>query len=191
MAIFIALILILALLAIIGMYYYNKLVALTVRVKEGWSDILIQLKRRHDLIGNLIETVKGYTKYEAGTLDKIIEARNAAKTVEGGSPQAVLSAENTLNTALRGINFSALSEAYPDLKANTSFNQLQSELSDTENKIAASRRFYNTVVSSLNTAIRQFPDNLFVNMAGAVPAEFFEMDEAEVKVASEAPQVKF
>ncbi len=191
MAIFVALILVLALLALIGMYYYNKLVALMVRVKEGWSDILIQLKRRHDLIGNLVETVKGYASHESGTFEKIVAARNAAKAVEGSNPQAVLAAEGNLNTALRGINFSALSEAYPDLKANQNFLQLQSELADTENKIAASRRFYNTVVSSLNTAIRQFPDNLFVNMAGAVAAEFFEVDESEKAAVNAVPQVKF
>jgi len=191
MEMFIALLMIIALLAVIAVYFYNKIIALKVRVDEGWSDIQVQLKRRHDLIGNLVETVKGYAKHEAVTLEKVIQARNAAKQVEGQNPQTVQASEKQLDVALKGLNINALSEAYPDLKANTSFNQLNAELADTENKIAASRRFYNTTVMSLNTMIQQFPGNLFAGMAGATKREFFELDEAEVAAANKAPEVKF
>jgi LemA protein len=176
---------------IIAIIYYNRIVALMVRVKEGWSDILVQLKRRHDLIGNLVETVKGYAKHEADSLEKVIQARNVAKTVEGGDLKSIAAAEGALRQALGAINFSALAEAYPDLKANTGFLNLQAELSDTENKIAASRRFYNSTVMNLNTAIRQFPGNLMAGMAGAKAEEFFELDQDEAKKAQEAPRVRF
>lgn len=186
------LLLVLGLLILIGIVLYNRLIALKTRVKEGWSDILVQLKRRHDLIGNLVETVKGYAKHEAETLEKVIQARNAAKTLEGSPDlKTIQMSERNLDMALKGINFNALAESYPDLKANTSFNQLQAELADTENKIAASRRFYNSTVSALNAAVQQFPSNLFAGMARATVAEFFEMDEAETKAASEVPKVKF
>lgn len=179
------------LLAIVGIYYYNKIVSLMVRVKEGWSDILVQLKRRHDLIGNLVETVKGYAKHEAESLEKVIQARNAAKAVEAGDMKAIAAAEGVLQKALGAINFSALAEAYPDLKANTGFLNLQSELADTENKIAASRRFYNSTVMNLNTAILRFPGNLLKGIAGAKEAEFYELDEDQAKKVEEAPKVNF
>lgn len=191
MALFIAFMMVLFVSALFVIYFYNKLISLKVRVQEGWSDILVQLKRRHDLIGNLVETVKGYAKHEAQTLENVVEARNAAKAAEGGNPKAVLAAENQLTKALGGINFSALAEAYPDLKANQNFISLQGELADTENKIAASRRFYNSTVSNLNTAIQQFPSNLFAGLAKATAAEFFEVDEKEEKAVNTAPQVKF
>lgn len=191
MALFISILMIIALAAVIVVYFYNKIISLKVKVDEGWSDIQVQLKRRHDLIGNLVETVKGYATHEKDTLEKVIQARNAAKQVEGQNPAAVQASEKQLDIALRGLNFNALSEAYPDLKANTSFNQLSAELADTENKIAASRRFYNTTVMNLNTMIQQFPGNLFANMAGATLREFFELDESEAAAANKAPEVKF
>jgi LemA protein len=191
MEMFIALLAVIALVAVIAVFFYNKIIALKVRVDEGWSDIQVQLKRRHDLIGNLVETVKGYAKHEAATLEKVIQARNAAKQVEGQNPAAVQASEKQLDVALKGLNINALSEAYPDLKANTSFNQLNAELADTENKIAASRRFYNTTVMSLNTIIQQFPGNLFAGMAGATKREFFELDETEKAAANKAPEVRF
>lgn len=191
MEMFIALLMLIGLVAIIALYFYNKIISLKVRVDEGWSDIQVQLKRRHDLIGNLVESVKGYAKHEAATLEKVIEARNAAKQNEGKSPKEVQGTEKQLDVALKGLNINALSEAYPDLKANTSFNQLSAELADTENKIAASRRFYNTTVMSLNTIIQQFPGSLFAGMAQAVKREFFELEESEVAAANKAPAVKF
>lgn len=191
MSVLIALLLALGLVALVAVYFYNNLISLKVHVNEGWSDILVQLKRRHDLIGNLVETAKGYAKHEAGTLEKVVEARNAAKTAESGDMKAIMAAEKDLSSAMRGINFSALAESYPDLKANANFLQLQSELSDTENKVAASRRFYNTTVTSLNTAVEQFPSKLFAGMAGATKQEFFDLGEDEKAAVEEAPKVKF
>lgn len=191
MAALIALMMIIGIAALVLIYFYNKLVSLGVRVKEGWSDILVQLKRRHDLINNLVETVKGYAQHESETLQKIIEARNAAKAAETSDPRTLLAAENQLTKALGGLNFTALAEAYPDLKANQNFLSLQGELSDTENKIAASRRFYNTTVSALNTEIRQFPGNLFASLAKVTPAEFFDVEKDEVATVNKAPEVNF
>jgi LemA protein len=186
-----AILLLVALVVILGIIFYNRIVALKFQVDEGWSDIQVQLKRRHDLIGNLIETVKGYAKHEAETLEKVVSARNAAKENEGKDMKTVAQSEQMLTSAMQGLKINALSEAYPDLKANTSFNQLQAELSDTENKIAASRRFFNSTVLALNTSIQQFPTSLFAGMAGAVAREFFELDEEEAKKAEKAPEVKF
>lgn len=181
----------LGILLVAGIFIYNRLIALKVQVDEGWSDIQVQLKRRHDLIGNLIETVKGYAKHEAGTLEKVIAARNAAKESEGKDMKSIAASEHQLTAAMQGLKINALAEAYPDLKANTSFNQLQAELSDTENKIAASRRFYNSTVLSLNTSIQQFPSSMLAGMAGATKREFFELDEDEAQKANKAPEVKF
>jgi LemA protein len=136
-------------------------------------------------------TAKGYAKHEAGTLENVIAARNAAAALEGKDLKAVATAEMTLTSALQGLKINALTEAYPDLKANTGFLQLQSELSDTENKIASSRRFYNTTVKDLNISIQQFPGNLFAGMAGAATREFFEPEEDEKAQIQDAPKVKF
>jgi len=176
---------------LVAIYYYNKIIKLKVHVKEGWSDIMIQLKRRHNLVENLVNTVKGYAKHEASTLEKVVQARNAAKQSEGQDPAAVQTAERGLTMALKGLNINALVESYPDLKANTGFQQLQAELSDIENKIAASRRFYNTTVTSLNTTIQQFPGNLFAGMASATKQEFFEVEEDEKAEVKETPKVNF
>jgi len=164
-------IVVLLVLFVIGMY--NGLIRLKNRVDEAWADIDVQLKRRYDLIPNLVETVKGYAAHEKETLDRVINARSAAMNAQAsGDKAAVEKAENALSSTLKSIF--ALSEAYPDLKANTNFLELQRELSDTENKIQASRRFYNTNVRDFNTKLQVFPTNIIGNMLGFKDRVFFE-----------------
>jgi LemA protein len=163
---------------------YNGLVTLKNRTDEAWSDIDVQLKRRYDLIPNLVSTVKGYATHESGTLEKVIAARNTAMSAQGPHDKAV--AENMLSNTLKSIF--ALSEAYPDLKANQNFLKLQDELSDTENKVQASRRFYNGNVRDFNTKLQVFPTNMIAGVLGFVKREFFEV---EVKEEREAPKVQF
>jgi LemA protein len=165
---------------------YNRLVTLRQRVGQAFADIDVQLKQRHDLIPNLVETVKGYAAHERGTLEAVIQARNTAMAAQGPAQQAA--AENMLSGTLRQLF--ALSEAYPDLKANTNFQQLQAELTDIENKLAASRRFFNNSVQEYNTGIQQFPAALFAGIFGFAPREFFDVGE-ERKTLDQAPQVKF
>jgi LemA protein len=165
---------------------YNGLVAMRQRVDQSFADIDVQLKQRHDLVPNLVETVKGYASHERGTLEAVVQARNAA--VAASSPGQVAAAENALTGALRQLF--ALSEAYPDLKANANFQQLQAELSDIENKIAASRRFFNNAVQEYNTGIEQFPAVLFAGAFGFRRREFFDLGETRTAVES-VPQVKF
>jgi len=165
---------------------YNGLVAMRQRVGQAFADIDVQLKQRHDLIPNLVETVKGYAAHERGTLEAVIQARNTAVAAQGPAQQAA--AENALSGALRQLF--ALSEAYPNLKANENFQQLQAELTDIENKLAASRRFFNNSVQEYNTGIQQFPAALFAAMFGFAPREFFDVGE-ERKALDQAPQVKF
>ena len=165
---------------------YNGLVAMRQRVAQAFSDIDVQLKQRHDLVPNLVETVKGYAAHERGTLEDVVKARNAAIAAHGPAAQAA--AENMLSGALRQLF--ALSEAYPDLKANANFQQLQSELADLENKIAAARRFFNNAVQEYNTGIQQFPAVLFAASLGFTAREFFDVGD-ERKTITEAPQVKF
>ena len=165
---------------------YNQLVAMRQRVGQAFADVDVQLKQRHDLIPNLVETVKGYAAHERGTLEEVVKARNAAMTAQGPAQQAA--AENMLSGALRQLF--ALSEAYPDLKANQNFQQLQAELSDVENKIAASRRFFNNAVQEYNTGIQQFPAALFAAALGFSQRTFFDVGE-ERAVVEKAPQVKF
>jgi len=165
---------------------YNQLVAMRQRVGQAFADVDVQLKLRHDLIPNLVETVKGYAAHERGTLEEVVKARNAAMTAQG--PQQQAAAENMLSGALRQLF--ALSEAYPDLKANQNFQQLQAELSDIENKIAAARRFFNNSVQEYNTGIQQFPAALFAATLGFGPRQFFDVGE-ERAVVEKAPQVKF
>jgi len=165
---------------------YNGLVGLRQRVSQAFADIDVQLKQRHDLIPNLVETVKGYATHERGTLEAVVQARNAAMAAQGPAQQAA--AENALSGALRQLF--ALSEAYPDLKANANFQQLQSELSDLENKIAAARRFFNNAVQEYNTGIQQFPAALFAASFGFTPREFFDVGDARPQL-EQAPQVKF
>jgi LemA protein len=164
---------------------YNGLVAMRQRVGQAFADIDVQLKQRHDLIPNLVETVKGYAAHERGTLEAVTQARNTAVAAQGPAQQAA--AENMLSGALRQLF--ALSEAYPDLKANANFQQLQAELTDIENKLAAARRFFNNAVQEYNTGIQRFPAALFAGMFGFGPREFFDVGE-ERKTLDQAPQVK-
>lgn len=152
---------------------FNMLVRSRNRVREAWSDIDVQLKRRYDLIPNLVETVKGYAEHEKSTLDMVIQARSAAMGAKTVAEHA--QAENMLSGALK--NLFALAEAYPQLRAVESFAKLQDELSDTENKIQAARRFYNTNVLTINTQVEQFPTNVVANMFGFKKEEFFELNE--------------
>src|SRR5437868_12843600 len=165
---------------------YNSLVSMRQRVNQAYADIDVQLRQRHDLVPNLVETVKGYAAHERGTLEEVVKARNAAMTAQGPAQQAA--AENMLSGALRQLF--ALSEAYPDLKANQNFQQLQAELADIENKIAAARRFFNNAVQEYNTGIQQFPAALFAGPLGFTPRTFFDVGE-ERAVMEKAPQVKF
>jgi LemA protein len=175
-----------ALLVIWVIIIYNGLVAMRQRVNQAFADVDVQLKQRHDLVPNLVETVKGYASHERGTLEAVIQARNAAMTAQG--PAQMAQAENMLTGALRQLF--ALSEAYPDLKANQNFQQLQMELSDLENKIAAARRFFNNAVQEYNTGIQQFPAVLLAGPTGFTQREFFDLG-AERATAGQAPQVKF
>jgi len=163
---------------------YNGLIRSRNRVKESWSDIDVQLKRRYDLIPNLVETVKGYASHEKGALEAVISAR--AKAMGAQSVAEHAQAENMLSGALKSLF--ALAEAYPDLKAVSAFNQLQTELSDTENKIQAARRFYNSNVMTFNNKIEVFPNNLIAGPFGFTKSEFFELTEAAQR---EPVQVKF
>jgi len=163
--------------AIILIGMYNNLVKLNVRTDEAWSDIDVQLKRRYDLIPNLIETVKGYAKHEKTTFEMVTDARAAALGAKTVGDKA--KAENQLEGALKTIF--AVAEAYPDLKANQNFADLQGELTDTEDKIQASRRFYNANVRDLNIAIQSFPTNIFASVFGFKKRELFELDNAAAK----------
>src|SRR6201991_2048242 len=165
---------------------YNGLVSMRQRVNQSFADIDVQLKQRHDLVPNLVETVKGYAAHERGTLDDGIKARSSA--ISAQSPAQVSAAENQLSSALGRLI--ALSEAYPDLKANANFQQLASELSDLENKIAASRRFFNNAVQEYNTGIQQMPAALFAGMFGFTKKDFFDLGASRTEVEA-APQVKF
>jgi len=165
---------------------YNRFVRLVMRSKEAWADIDVQLKRRYDLIPNLVEAVKGYVKHEAGTLEKVTAARAAA--MDAGGVEAKGKAENMLTGALKSLF--AVAESYPDLKANTNFLELQRELADTENKVQASRRFYNTNVRDLNTAIESFPGNVIADLFRFEPREFFALEESDV-AARNPVAVKF
>jgi LemA protein len=166
---------------------YNGLVRLRLRCKQAFSDIDVQLKQRHDLIPNLVETVKGYARHERETLENVVKWRNAAMGAQGPAAQAA--AEGQLGAALRQLM--VVAEAYPDLKANQNFQQLQTELSDVENKVAASRRFLNNTVSEYNAAREVFPAVLIASGLGFAREEFFNLDEGERKVVGKAPEVKF
>src|SRR6187402_921200 len=187
-ALLVVIIVIVVLIVIIGIYLwstYNGLVKMNVQVDEAWSDITVQLKRRADLIPNLIETVKGYAAHESGVFEAVTKAR--AATLSAQSPAEAGAAENQMQSALKSIF--AVSEAYPQLQANQNFLQLQAELVDTEDKIQASRRFYNGGVRELNTRIKVFPNTLFVRRLGFTEREFFEVDEPSA--IAEPPRVQF
>jgi len=168
---------------------YNGLVSRRVETQNAFSQIDVQLKRRYDLIPNLVETVKGYAKHEQETLEKVIQARNAAMGAQGGSVGDRAAAENQLTGTLKTLF--ALSESYPDLKANTNFLNLQEELSATENRIGFSRQHYNDVVSNYNTALQRFPANIVAGLFGFRAAEFFTLDPAEAAAVRTAPKVQF
>lgn len=169
--------------AVAAIAMYNRLIVLRNRVDNAWSQIDVQLKRRYDLIPNLVETVKGYAAHESGTLEKVTQARNMAMNASGVAEQGA--AENMLSGALKSLF--AVAEAYPDLKANQNFMMLQEELSGTESKIAYARQFYNDSVMSFNTGIQSFPANIFAGMFGFAAREYFEIEE----VAKETPKVSF
>jgi LemA protein len=181
---------VLGLVAVLVLYVimvYNRLVALRQGTGQAWADIDVQMKQRLDLIPNLVETVKGYAAHERQTLDAVVAARNAAAQAAG--PQASAAADTLLTGALRQLF--ALAEAYPDLKANQNFLDLQRELADIENKIAAARRFFNNAVSEFNAAIEQFPAVLFARTLGFAPRDFFEVPPDQRAAVEAAPQVKF
>jgi LemA protein len=163
---------------------YNRLVRLNIQVDEAFAQIEVQLKRRADLIPNLVETVKGYASHERVALEKVVQAR-AASTTASTLP-AVAAADGMLTNALRGLL--AVAEAYPDLKASTNFLQLQEELSTTENKVSFSRQFYNDSVRTLNTAVKTIPTSFFVGLAKVGEREFYEVEDPSIR---NAPNVKF
>ncbi len=158
---------------------YNRLILLRNRMKEAWSDIEVLLKRRYDLIPNLVETVKGYAAHEKATLEEVIKARNMAVSTDNKTVEQQAQSENFLSGTLKSLF--AVSERYPELKANVNFLEMQKELVDTENKIQASRRFYNTNVLALNTKIEMFPSNVIANFFKFEKGQFFNLDNQEEK----------
>ncbi|HWP93025.1 MAG TPA: LemA family protein [Thermodesulfobacteriota bacterium] len=163
---------------------YNSLIKLRNMSEQSWSDIDVQLKRRYDLVPNLVETVKGYASHEKDTFEKVVQARNVA--MQASSPGDKAQAENILQSTLKSLF--ALAESYPDLKANQNFVELQKELSNIEEQIQLSRRYYNAVVRDLNTKIESVPSNVVANMFGFAKKEYFELDSTEER---KTPQVKF
>lgn len=181
-------IIVVVIVAIIGIYLwatYNSLVTLKVRVDEAWSDITVQLKRRADLIPNLIETVKGYAAHEKGVFESVTQARAETLTAQGPAEASV--AEGHMQSALKSIF--AVAEAYPQLQASQNFLRLQADLVDTEDKIQASRRFYNGGVREFNTKIKVFPNNLFARRLGFSERDFFEVEN--LAAIAEPPRVQF
>lgn len=165
---------------------YNNLVKLRIRRENAFADIDVQLKQRHDLIPQLVNTVKGYMKHEEGVLTKVTEARSRAMSATGIDDK--IAAEQQLTSAMGGLRIQI--EAYPDLKANTNFMHLQTEISDIENKLAAVRRFFNSATKELNTAIQVFPNVIFASMFGFTPAAMFDLGEERV-AATQAPDINF
>lgn len=176
-----------ALLIIVVITMYNSLVHSKVRVDEAWSDITVQLKRRFDLIPNLVNTVKGYATHEKGVFEEVTKARSAAMNAQGVAETA--KADNMIQETLKSLF--AVAEAYPDLKANENFKELQAELVDTEDKIQAARRFYNGAARDLNIKIKTFPTVIFAQALGFKEREFFEVEEAEREAVSKPTEVKF
>jgi LemA protein len=180
---------IVVLIIIAGIVIYNGLVQTNVRVNEAWSDITVQLKRRADLIPNLVETVKGYAKHEKTVFEDVTEARSNAMNAQGKGPAESAKAENMFSETLKSLF--AVAEDYPDLKADANFRELQAELTDTEDKIQAARRFYNGAARDLNIKIQTFPNVLFAGMLGFNQREFFEVDSAEAEKIAKPTEVKF
>jgi LemA protein len=176
---------VLALVALAVVAIYNGLVRLKVQADNAWSDIDVQLKRRTDLVPNVVETVKGYASHERQTLEAVVDARNRAVSAQGAGPAERGQAEGALTTALRGLF--ALAEAYPQLRATENFAQLQHALGQIEDAVQNARRYYNAVVRDLNTKIQQFPSNLVAGAFGFSNREFFEIPDAD----REVPKVKF
>lgn len=168
-------------------YIYNRLVTLRNRVKEAWSDIEVQLRRRYNLIPNLVETVKGYAAHERGVFEEVTEARTKALSAQTVKEKA--EAENALSSTLKTLF--AVAENYPQLKASQNFLELQKELSDTEDKIQAARRFYNANVRDYNIYLEKFPQNIIADKFGFKKADFFEIEEARAAEIREVPKVKF
>lgn len=164
-----------AVLVVFGIGIYNSLIVLRNKVDEGWSDIDTQLKRRYDLIPNMVETVKGYAKHEKGTFEAVTNARSAA--MQAGTPDEKAKAENMLSSTLKSLF--AVAENYPELKANTNFMELQKTLKEIEEHIQMSRRYYNGTVRDFNTKLQVFPNNIFASFLGFKKRDFFEIDEGE------------
>ncbi len=183
----IGIVIIVAVILVVLVAIYNGLVKSRVRVEEAWSDITVQLKRRNDLIPNLVNTVKGYAKHEKQVFEDVTKARTAVMDAKG--PADTAKADNMFEGALKSLF--AVAEAYPDLKANENFKQLQDELVDTEDKIQASRRFYNGSVRDLNTKIQTFPTSVLAGMFDFKQREFYEVGEAESKKIAEPTEVSF
>jgi LemA protein len=182
--VFLGILLILALWAVAK---YNLLVRLRNNRENAFADIDVQLKQRHDLIPQLVSTVKGYAAHEKDTLDRVVSARNGA--INAKSIDEKIAAENALSTALSGLKVTV--EAYPDLKANTSFLQLQEEISDVENKLAAVRRFFNSATKELNTSVEVFPSNIIAGLFGFHKEIFFDLGTTERKNLEQAPEINF
>jgi LemA protein len=183
----IIILIIVGVLAIVVALIYNGLVRAKVRTDEAWSDISVQLKRRYDLIPNLVNTVKGYAKHEKTVFEDVTEAR--AQALNAQTVTEAAKADNQFQAALKSLF--AVAEAYPDLKANQGFQQLQGELVDTEDKIQAARRFYNGAARDLNVKIQTFPSNIFANMMGFKPRDFFEVSADEAAAVNDPVKVDF
>ncbi len=177
-----------AVLVLVIIFLFNRFVQLRNRAEEAWSDISVQLKRRYDIVPNLVETVKGYAAHESSAFENVTKARAAAMGASASAPGAQAQAENMLSGALKTLF--AVSEAYPDLKANQNFLHLQKELADTEDKIQASRRFYNTNVLALNIALESFPSNIVGSTFGFTHKDLFELSEADA-AAKDPVNVQF
>lgn len=188
--ILIVVVVIVAILAVVVVSMYNGLVQSNVKAQEAWSGITVQLKRRADLIPNLVEAVKGYAAHESGVFEKVTEARTAVAGAAENSPAAAAKADGELTSALKSLF--AVAENYPDLKASSNFLDLQSQVTDTEDKISASRRFYNSAVNDFNTKRQVFPTNIFAGMLGFnADKEFYEVTEEQRAELEQPAEVKF
>lgn len=191
-ALIIIIVLVVIVLALVGFFagMYNALVKLNIKAEEAWSGITVQLKRRADLVPNLVESVKGYAAHESGVFQKVTEARSAIMSATDAGPAKAAEAENMLSGALKSLF--AVAENYPDLKASDNFMDLQAQLTDTEDKVSASRRFYNATVTQFNTKRKTFPTNIFAGMLGfTIDKEFFDVSDAERATVEQRPEVKF
>jgi len=189
LALLVVVIIVLLVVIVLGVGIYNRLVKRRIETENAWSQIDVQLKRRHDLIPNLVETVKGYASHEKETLERVIQARNTAVSAGGGSVKDQSAAEGMLTGALKQIF--ALSESYPDLKANENFLQLQEEITSTENRIGFARQHYNDSVAVYNTSIQQIPANFVAGIGGFTAKDFFELDPEQAEAAKEPPSIQF